>query len=66
MDSILIKEFYDRIYWIKKIIFLHFQFPEETGNIQSAFSGNTYSFKYCPFKLIHLDAAIYDMDYKKT
>jgi hypothetical protein len=42
MDSILIKKFYDRIYRINKIIFLHFQFPEETGNIQSAFSGITY------------------------
>ncbi len=63
MDSILIKKFYDRIY---RIIFLHFQFPEETGNIQSAFSGNAYFFKYCPFKLIRLDAVIYDMDYKTT
>jgi hypothetical protein len=36
MDSILIEKFYDRIYRINKIIFLHFQFPEETGNIQSA------------------------------
>jgi len=76
MDSILIKKFYDRIY---KIIFLHFQYSacppqnafkirrrNETGNIQSAFSGNAYLFKYCPFKLMRLDAVIYDMDYKTT
>jgi hypothetical protein len=62
MDSNLIKKFSDRIYQIYQIIFLHFQFPEETGNIQCAFSGNTHSIKYCPFKLIRLDAAIYDMD----
>jgi hypothetical protein len=40
MDSYLNERFYlDRIYRIFRDSFNYFQFPEETGNMQSAFSG---------------------------
>ena len=41
MDSHLKTNFFDRIYRILQDSFYYFRFPEETENMQSAFSGKT-------------------------
>jgi hypothetical protein len=46
--------------------FLHFQFPEETGNIQSAFSGNSKLVIIANESLIEVDYLILELAVNKA
>jgi hypothetical protein len=59
MDSIFIKNILDRIF------LFYFRFPDETENIQSAFSGNAHPLKFSKFKLPYHDTTTFHSVYPK-